>query len=403
MDDKTQPSGRLYLKAGRVKPVFYRHPWIFGRTVERVDPGVSPGDIVEVVDPMDNRLGYAFYNPGPDLVAKVFHHGDPPGTFDQFFFESRLRHALGRRERAGLWEVTDAGRIAFSESDGLPGLIVDAYPGWVVVEVLSLAMMQRVETVCNALRTMMPDRRVLLKTDASTARIEGFEAFGAHPADGGDPPGELTLVEHGVSFKVDILKGHKTGFYFDQRDNRRRLAAYTHGAELLDAFCYTGAFGVHALVRGGAASVTALDSSPAVLEAAEVNYRANGCTAFETIKGRARSVLKDMAAQGRTFDVVVLDPPKLAPGRKGLKKALGAYTEINALALGLIRPGGTLVSSSCSGALEVEAFLSMLNRAAVEADRTVVMQEVGLQDVDHPVDVAFPESLYLKCVFARVE
>lgn len=403
MNDKTQSSGRLHLVAGRVKPVFYRHPWIFGRTVRRVDEGVAPGDIVEVVDPMDNRLGYAFYNPGPDLVAKVFHHGDPPEAFDQSFFESRLRQALERREQAGLWSVTDAGRIAFSESDGLPGLVIDAYPGWVVVEVLSLAMVQRLETVCGALASVMPDRRILVKTDASAARIEGFEAFGAYPADQDDPPGELTLTEHGVTFKVDILRGHKTGFYFDQRDNRRRLACYTEGAEVLDAFCYTGAFGVHALVRGGATSVTALDSSPAVLEAAEANYRANGCAAFETIKGRARSVLKGMATEGRSFDVVVLDPPKLAPGRKGLKKALGAYTEINALALGLIRPGGTLVSSSCSGALEVEAFLSMLNRAAVEADRTVVMQEVGLQDVDHPVDVAFPESLYLKCVFARVE
>jgi 23S rRNA (cytosine1962-C5)-methyltransferase len=392
--------GELVVRAGHVKPFLFRHPWVYAGAVQRVDKSAPPGGIVRVVGPRGDFLGHGFYNPVGSLVVKLFNWDESVCVFDETFLAGRIEAAKKFRDVAGLWNSTDAGRIVFGESDALPGLIVDRYGNFLVVELLTLAMLQRRAMIVASLRRVFPDCRIICKTDPVIAAEEGFDPF-APDATGGELPGPIDIHENGVRFRVDLIRGHKTGFYLDQRANRMRVAQQATGTSVLDAYCYTGGFGVVAGALGRVVSVTGIDSSQPALDAAKENYQLNGFSAVQLIKGKAIAVMAEMHKEGRRFGVVILDPPRLASGRKGLEKALPAYAEINRLGIGLLEPGGLLVSCSCSGAVRENDLIDAINRGAVGARREVRIVGLGTQDVDHPVISSLPESLYLHAVFAR--
>lgn len=402
MTDSSTIRGTLTLRPGRIKPFVYRHPWVFDGAVRRVTGDVPPGGIVRVEAPDGEFIGMAFYNPHGPLVAKLFHWTDDVAAFDAGFVAQRIRHAAARPERVAIARTTDALRLVFAESDGLPGLVVDRYGEWIVAELTSLAMVARRDLLADALAEALPEYRLLIRTDPAMAREEGFEPFDPEAVGGPPPEGPVTIDDDGLRFEVDLLHGHKTGFYLDQRANRRRLRAHADGARVLDIFCYTGGFAL-AAACGGAASVTGIDNSMPALEMAERNARLNGYENVEWVKGKANAVLRGFADEGRRYDVAVLDPPRLAPGRRSLGRALKAYTNYNRQAIEVLEPGGLLVTCSCSGAVTLEELIGAVNRGAVAAGRTAHVTSVGLQDADHPVAAHLPESLYLKALFVRVE
>jgi len=397
----------VVLKAGREKPVHNRHPWIFSGAIRRIDGMVQDGDLVQVSDSQGQILALGYVNLHSQIVVRLL-TWDPDEPVDREFWRRRLGRAIAGR--AGLAEdpATNAYRLVHAESDGLPGLIIDRYGDWLVVQCLTLGMARR------------RDDLVALLADPSTFSAYGpWTPAGIYARDdaevrlkegvpletglvwGAAPPDRVPIVEHGCRFWVDLKRGHKTGFYLDQRENRRRVAAHCAGTEVLNAFAYTGAFGVYA-GRAGARSVVNVEASAAAAALAEENLALNGCAPQEMVTGDVFQVLRDYRDQGRTFDLVILDPPKFATSMTQVMDASRGYKDINLLAMSLLRPGGLLVTFSCSGLVSADLFQKIVFGACVDAGRDVQILERLAQGPDHPVLLTFPEAAYLKGLICRV-
>ena len=308
-----------------------------------------------------------------------------------------LRHALLPE-----FTATDACRLIYSEADGLSGLTVDRYGDWLMVQLTSLALSARKALILETLRSELNPKGIWLRTEKGIRAAEGLEL-----ADGllwGEtPPSPLMIVENGVRYGVDVTEGQKTGFFLDQRDNRRRAAEFVAGKRVLDICCYTGGFSLNCLVNGNAAKVVAIDASEAALSQARANAELNGVAdRFETIKNDAFKALEGFTATGEKFDMVILDPPKLARNRQGVDAALRGYYSLNRFALGLIQPGGFFVTCSCSGQVTHELFADILGQAAAHADVRLQLIEVRGAAADHPASIHCLETDYLKCYLGRV-
>lgn len=374
-----------------------------------IDPAARPGDVVTVYDKGGNLFGRGLFNPRSQIAVRMLAHRDVP--IDDAFWRGRLEQAVALRRMLRLDEETDAYRLVHSEGDGLSGLIVERYADCLTVELFSLGMFQRVQSIAAALTALLgppttldrPQRaaatwRVVVRADAQIEQIEGFKV----PPAAGSPDARSTVIrEHGVRYRVDPAGGHKTGFFCDQRDNRRRLARLCRDATVLDVCCYTGGFGLCAKLLGGAREVTSVDLDENAIAGARENVNLNQ-TRVDLVQADAFVYLRQMLATGRQYDVVVLDPPKFATARDEYETALARYYDLNVLGAQAVRPGGLLLTCSCSGLVSREVFVETVLRAVRRTGRMLQMLELSGAGGDHPVMLNCPESAYLKALWGRV-
>lgn len=375
------------------------HPWIFQRLVEKPSQRPKPGSIVDVVGNDGVWIGRGFYN-GHSRIALRMLENDPDVTVDAAWFARKISDAVQLRcDILKLDEVSDAWRVVHSEGDGLSGLVVDRYGDLLVVEFFSAGMFRHREWIYEALRQQFPGCRFHAFADEHVQKQESFDFRGSEPAE------PAVITEHGIRFRADPAGAHKTGFFADQRDNRQWLSQQVAGKRVLDLCCNTGGFAIYAAARG-ASEVVGIDIDEAVIEIARENAKLNGIRErggpLRFIQADIFPWLRDAAARGEQFDVVILDPAKMTRDREQVIPALKKYLDMNKLALGVVKPGGLFATFSCTGLVSEEQFLDMLRRAAFYAGRTVQVLKVAGAGPDHPWRADVQESRYLKAVFCRV-
>ncbi len=390
----------LILKKGKEKSVLLHHPWIFASAIRETQGRAEGGDLVRVADGKGNVLATGFYNPVSPIPVRLFWWGNRPVPSD--YFEQALERAVTRRAMLTDDPSTTAYRVVFSESDFLPGLIVDRYGAYLVVQTLNPGMERLRSRLIEKLEAVFTPLGILEKSEGDTQRLEGLVARKGLLA-GKAPTKPFEILENGHRFWADPLSGQKTGFYLDQRENRIVVARYASGKAVLDAFSYTGGFSVYAASEG-ARALTRVDTSGEALEMGRRNLALNGFQAIpdEAIQGNVFQVLRRFRDEGRTFEMIILDPPKLAATKAHRQRATRGYKDINLLAMKLLRPGGILATFSCSGGIDAATFERILSWAAKDARREVHILHRLHQGPDHPVLLSFPEASYLKGLLCRV-
>ncbi len=393
----------VILKPGREKPVRQRHPWIFSGAIRAIDAEASDGEIVNVRDAQGVFLARGYLNRRSQIQVRLL-TWDASEAIDADFWQRRITASLALRAVLPEVQGCSALRLINAESDFLPGLTVDRCGEWLVLQAGTLAIDRRKQELAALLLAATGAQGVIERSDMAVRRLEGLTPVSGLLA-GNAPDAVVDVVEDGLIFHVDLLHGQKTGFYTDQRANRRRVAAYCAGQRVLNAFSYTGAFALHAL-RAGAAHITNIDTSVEALTLAESNLRSNGFdpdTVAENLAGDVFTVLRDWEEEAdRLYDVVILDPPKFAQNQAAVERALRGYKEINRLALRRRRPGGVLATFSCSGLVSSDLFQKVVFGASIDAGRPVQILESLRQSADHPVALTFPEGEYLKGLIVRV-
>jgi 23S rRNA (cytosine1962-C5)-methyltransferase len=387
---------RVVLKSGRAKPLWHGHPWVYSEAIAQVRGEHAPGDVVEVADHAGRLIGRGFINPRSQIRVRMLTRRDQPVEGD--WVGRRVAAARALRARIGLPNAeTTAYRLINSEGDGLPGLVVDAYGDALSVQFTALGMKQREQAVYDALARELKPRTIFETSPGGFAQLEGFEAQLRVVA--GEPRETVLCRENGVELEVETLGGQKTGYFLDQRENRRRIEGLARGARVLDCFTYAGGFALAAL-RGGAEQVRAVDISPRALERARGHAERNRLSGLETVEADVFRYLEGETP--RAFDLVVVDPPKFARARKDLEAALKGYRRLNALAMNTVREGGLLATSSCSQLVGATEFERVLGAAAVDAGRQLTVLWQGSMGPDHPLPAAFPEGRYLKFLLCRL-
>ncbi len=392
--------GTVVLKPGREKAVLRRHPWVFSGAVARVQ-GAKDGDLANVVAADGRWLARGVLNRRSQIVVRIL-TWDESEEVDGDFWLRRLEWAVeGRRELMGD-NTTNAFRLVHAESDRMPGLVVDLYGDWLVVQFLTLSVEIFRNEILDALEVLFPHvRGIVERSDVPVRKREGLP-LRKGVLRGDDPPAEIAILENGHRFLVDLLGGQKTGFYLDQRPNRAIAGKVAVGKQVLNAFSYTGGFAVYALT-GGASHVLNLDTDGGALALGERNMRLNGFgeERFSSMRGDVFSVLRAFRDNGTQFDMVILDPPKFATGRSSLMRATRGYKDINLLAMKILRPEGLLATFSCSGLVSPDLFQKILFGAALDAGRDMQILLEMRQGCDHPVALNFPQGAYLKGLLLR--
>lgn len=394
--------GAIRLKKGREKPVANRHPWIFSGAISAVEGSPEAGDLVDVFSAGKTWLGTAYYNPHSQIRARILSWNEQD-QFDESWWRQRLSHALAYRHSLELAPKTDTFRVVYAEADGLPGLVVDKYGSYLVLQALTYGIDRRKRMLASLLWELMQPEGIIERSDVDVREKEGL-AVTRGLMMGNEPPQDLTVTEHGHHFGVDLVHGHKTGLYLDQRDNRALFAQqrFSAGREVLNVFAYTGGFALYA-IGGGASSVTNIDTSADLLAAARSNVERNfGARPQDTyVQGDAFQILRDYRDTERQFDVVILDPPKFAHSRRDVQAAARGYKDLNWLAFRILRPGGILATFSCSGLVDADLFQKIVFSAASDAGRNGRILYHLSQAPDHPILLTFPESAYLKGLFIQ--
>ena len=391
----------VHLRRGRAKPVWAGHPWIYAASVERVEGAPADGDVVEVRDERGRFVARGFWNSRSLLRVRVVTMDEGASDLAAVVAD-RVRAAAALRVLAGVPSETSSWRLLHADGDGLPGVVADFHGGFVVLQVSVLGMERLLEPLAAAIGEAVRPRGIWLRGGARHAKAEGVAA-GDRLLGGTAPPGVVEVLERGVRFGVDLRAGAKTGHFADQRENRARFAALCRGRRVLDAFCGTGGFALHALVNGGAAAAVCVDGSAQALERLRDNAARNGVEARVTaLKEDGFLALGRLSRKGERFGAVSLDPPRMAETRHDLEGALKAHGDLHLRALELAEEGGVLGTSSCSGAVDDEAFEDTLREAARLAKRRVQVLYRGGQGPDHPWSVVAPEGRYLRFLLARV-
>ncbi|MEO7251869.1 MAG: class I SAM-dependent rRNA methyltransferase [Arenimonas sp.] len=371
------------------------HPWIFQKMVEKPVAKPKPGSIVDIVDNTGHWVGRGFYNGHSRIALRVLTE-DHDEVLDEAWFVRKVREAVYlRREVLHLEQSTDAWRVVHSEGDGISGLVVDRYGDLVVVEFFSAGAFRHREWIYAALRDAFPGCRFYSFAEEHVQKQESFDFRSP------EPPAPSVITENGLKFRASPGSGHKTGFFADQRDNREYLSHFTQGKRVLDICCNSGGFAIYAKARGGADEVIAIDLDEEILEVASKNAYLNNAK-IKFVQADLFPYLRDAASAGEQFDVVILDPSKLTRDREQVIAALKKYNDMNKLAMTVVKPGGILLSCSCTGLVSEEEFLDMIRRAAFYAGRTVQILKVSGAGGDHPFMAHVKESRYLKAVFCRV-
>ncbi|MFH1706485.1 MAG: class I SAM-dependent methyltransferase [Planctomycetota bacterium] len=394
--------GTVILKPDREKALHRRHPWLYSGAIAKVTGEPAPGATVEVRSAEGKILGRGAWSPKSKIAVRMWSF-DPNEQIDAAFFKDRLTAAVSARRPIGLVADDTAGRLVHAESDGLPGLIVDRYAGYLVCQCMAVGVEFWKETIIPILRTLVPCEGIFERSDAKSRELEGLPPYTGVLA-GSAPPPLITIREGNCRYLVDVHKGHKTGFYLDQAVNRVRVAAYAPAREVLNCFAYTGAFSVAALTASATAAVS-VESSGEALDLALKNMELNGIESDRALllKGDVFEALRVYRAEKHHFDMVILDPPKFAESRDQVEKAARGYKDINLQAMHLLRPGGILATFSCSQQVGVELFERTLAFAAADAGRRVQVVEWLYQAPDHPMALNYPEGYYLKGAICRVQ
>ena len=395
---------QLILLPGKERSAFKQnHPWIFAGSVGRLEGRARPGDTVEVLADNLRPLGRAAYSPKSQIRAR-FWTFDAEESVDDAFFKRRVAAAVARRQALPELRGQQGLRLIHAESDGLPGVIADQYGDTIVIQLTSAGADKWRNAIVAGLIKATGCARVYERSDSDVRRLEGLESTtGWLHGEARDEP--LTIVENGVKLAVDIAGGHKTGFYLDQRDNRLLLGQLAAGKDVLNCFCYTAGFSLQALA-GGANSVLSMDSSGPALEQGKVNLALNPQLPAERAQWQEADVfqaLRDFRKAGRLFDLIVLDPPKFAPSASHAESAARAYKDINLLGFRLLKPGGMLMTYSCSGGVGLELFQKIIADAAHDAGRAARIVRRLAGAADHPIALNFPEGEYLKGLLVQVD
>lgn len=394
---------KVRLKAGQKHRVLQGHPWVFATEVSEIQGSFEPGDIVDVLDSKGNFVGCGYINPLSQIVVRLFTREDEDVTAEMIL--KRLEDAILLRKRihGARWPPESSGigtRLVFSEADFLPGLIVDNFAGFVVFQTLTLGMDRWKSVVIQGLRDLLAPRGIYERNDAPVRSLEGLPQVAGFSGEAFDPLVEMD--ENGVRCLVDVARGQKTGYFLDQQENRFSVRWLAPGKRVLDAFSYSGGFGL-SLAAGGALHVTAIDVSEAALDLFRASVKLNRTsTEFHLSAKNAFDELREYQRNGETFDVVVLDPPAFARNRRAVPRALAGYKEINLRGMKLLRSGGFLITCSCSQHLTALEFENVIEDAARDAGRVLRLVERRGQAKDHPSLAGVPETDYLKCRIYQV-
>ena len=392
----------LYLRPNSERTVRNGHPWIFSGAVARPPQDADTGDIVDVFDAHERFVCRGFYN-RRSLIRVRSLTQDPSRPIDAAFFTERIAQAIALRRSAGLSAHTNAMRLVHGESDGLPGLIADDYAGYLVVQFHTAGMEKQRSAVLDAFQSLLAPRSMYERSDVGTRRAEGLDDRPTGLLAGEAPPEFVEIEEHGTRLYADLYRGQKTGFFLDQRANRFYLQQLARDQRVLNLFSYSSGFSAHAL-KGGAARTLDVDISPQVMPAARHTLAANRPQGSHSdlLIADVFSFVDELAERGPRYDIVVCDPPSLMRKRSQYKQAMGVYTKLNRNAFRLIADGGLLVTASCSARISQEDFFQIVRRAAAGARVRTRILAYNLHPADHPIDPAFPDGRYLKCIFARV-
>lgn len=389
-------TARLFLKKNEHRRILAGHQWVFSNEIGEREGSPEAGDLVSVLSQNRTFLGVGFYNPRSLIAIRML--GNEKLNPDLEFFRNRIAAAARLRER--LYPGSTLYRLVHGESDYLPGLIIDRYDSLFAVQTLSAGMDRRMDIICDAIETLFSPSGIVERNDSALRALEGLNESKRVVR---GTTGIIQIRDHDLTYETDLLEGQKTGLFLDQRENHRALRRYVKGMKVLDVFCNAGGFALNALA-GGAAFATAVDDSETALEMFRRHLELNNFSqsSVEIVKGDAFKVLDSFRAEGRQFDVIIVDPPSFAPNKKSLPAAMRAYVEINSVAMRLLPSEGILVSASCSHHVESDNFVSMLQHAATSSGRKASLLELRGASADHPVLASMPETKYLKCAFLAV-
>ncbi|GGW76708.1 class I SAM-dependent rRNA methyltransferase [Alteromonas halophila] len=393
-------SATLTLQPNRDKSLRRRHPWVFASAVATVKGKARKGDTVDVCSAEGDWLGRGAYSPDSQIRVRMWSF-DKNEIIDNAFFMRRVDSALALRRRLFDESVTNSYRLIAAESDGLPGITVDRYDNVLVLQLLSAGAERQRDKLVWALNKRLPDMHIYERSDVDVRKKEGLESVTGVVS--GTPPQTVTIRENGQRILVDIVHGHKTGFYLDQRDSRQAARRYARDAEVLNCFSYTGTFACAAL-SGGASHVTNVDVSQPALDLAAQHLTLNNfvgqqCT---NVNKDVFTALREYHQQGQQFDMVILDPPKFVDSKATLNRASRGYKDINMYGIHAVRSGGLLFTFSCSGLMPADLFQKIVADAALDAGRTIKIIERLGQATDHPVIGSYPEGYYLKGLICEV-
>lgn len=388
----------IKLQKGRQKRIEAGHPWVYRTEVEEIHGDYQPGDIIDVVDFRGRFAGRGYINPASMIMVRILTRKQE--EVDREFFRRRIAAAWNYRQRIMEGTDSDSFRVIFGEADLLPGLIVDKFAGCLVVQALALGIARWQDEIVEMLDEMVKPEGIYERNDAAVRELEGLERRQGYLKGEFDPL--VTIRENGLQLYVDVARGQKTGYFLDQRENRAAIKEFVRGARVLDCFCHTGSFALHAAMYG-AREVLGLDISDQAVEMAQKNAALNDLGDRCSFRaGNAFDELRAFDQAGETFDTVILDPPAFTKSRAALEGAIRGYKEINLRAMRLLPPGGFLITNSCSYHLPEQLFLETVHEAARDVKRTLRLIELRRQAKDHPMLVGYDESHYLKCLILQV-
>lgn len=387
----------LFLKRRIAPRIAMGHPWIFANEVEKVEGNPNPADVIDVFTFDKKFVGQGYYNPLSQIQVRLLSR-QKSESIDANFFLQKIKTCWEYRQHTG---YTENCRLVFGEADGLPQLIIDKFNDYFVLQTLALGIDRWKPEIVQALETIFRPKGIYERNDVPVRELEGLPQQKGFLSAPFDP--KIIIQENGLKFHVDLENGQKTGYFLDQQDNRRAIQHIVKGAEVLGAFTYTGTFEIHA-AHYGAKSVLGLDISASAVEQANANARLNGLENrchFET--ANAFDVLKQWGKEGKQYDVVMLDPPAFTKSRATIQKAITGYKEINLRGMKLVKPGGFLVTSSCTNLVNPELFLEIIAMAAKDARRTIRQVCFQAQSADHPVIWGMDNTHYLKFLIIQVQ
>lgn len=396
----------ITIKAGREKPIIQQHPWIFSGAIDNILGNPKAGEIVTVQDKKDRFLARGYWNKKSQIQVRILTWQDEP--IDEAWWRRQIEQAINaRKSYYDLSDSDSACRLINAENDFLPGLIVDKYGDWLVLQALTFGIDVNKQQIAENLADILSPKGIYERSDVNVRRKEGLQEI--QGVLWGEEPPEYIIINEGVTLQVDVRNGHKTGFYLDQASNRKMLAILiqqnmqSEYPSILNLFSYTGGFGLHALTQPKTI-ITNVDVSYEALELAEQNALNNGFSAErgEYIQADVFEYLRDVGEQNRQYDIVILDPPKFAHNKQQIDQAARGYKDINLNAFKLIKSGGYLMTFSCSGAVDIDLFQKIVFGAMVDSGRQAQIIQYLSAGEDHPIALTFPEGNYLKGLLLRV-
>lgn len=392
----------VFLKKGKERLIQSKHPWIFSGAIEKIKDVKQNGEtvVVKSFDGKDLALGAISFH--SQIAVRIWSF-DINERIDEQFFAEKINSAVSLRRKIINFNQTNVYRVINSESDLIPGLIADVYGDFLVCQFLSAGAEFWKEMIVDILKQTLNINNIFERSDTESRRKEKLEEKSG-VLSGSEPPDLVEVLENGIKFLVDIKSGHKTGFYIDQRDNRNLTKEFAKDKSVLNCFCYTGGFSIYAQ-SAGAKSITNIDSSSAALNILTKNFSINNFSSDQVtnIEGDVFQVLRKFRDEGKTFDLIILDPPKFAESASKIIKAARGYKDINLLAMKILNPGGILFTFSCSGHITQDLFRKIVDDAAIDSGRNVKFIKQLTQSADHPVLSSFPEGLYLKGLVCEVK